>query len=108
MEQNTPFETENNILTEACNCHRDGCEKTENYYADISVPLEMIPKTTLGDVSVECCGESSAECIESRCANTCTVNVTQKVNIKIPISYQVSACMGEPVIDCDGDTPCCQ
>ena len=46
--------------------------------------------------------------IESGCTNTCTVNVTQKVNIKIPISYQVSACMGDPVIGCDGESPCCQ
>lgn len=82
--------------------------KTVYHYADISVPLELKPHTTLCDMTVECCGEPTVDCRESKSGNACEITLTQKVNIKIPIRYQITACMGETVINCDGEAPCCQ
>lgn len=108
MELTTPFEAEPMPSPEACDCPQDGCVKTGYHYADIRVPLELKPHTALGDMSVECCGEPTVDCRERKSDNTCEVTITQKVNIKIPIRYQVTACMGESVMNCDGETPCCQ
>ncbi|MGN0570968.1 MAG: hypothetical protein ACI4K9_02160 [Candidatus Fimenecus sp.] len=108
MALDTSIGAEQSTMPEACDCTKDGCTKTGYHYADISVPLELKPNTTLGDVEVECCGEPSVDCRKREGGNTCVVTVTQKVNLKIPIRYQVTACMGETAMDCGGETPCCQ
>lgn len=107
MDLTTPA-PEQNTLPATCDCAQDGCTKTGYHHADIRVPLELKPNTALGDVEVECCGEPTVDCRKSEDCNACKVTVTQKVNIKIPIRYQVTACMGETAMDCGGETPCCQ
>ncbi|MGN1194129.1 MAG: hypothetical protein ACI4SB_01450 [Acutalibacteraceae bacterium] len=108
MAENLPYAEEQLILSDGCDCAQDGCVKTGYHYADISVPIELKPNTTLGEVVVECCGEPAVDCCEDKNADCCEVTVTQKVSIKIPLYYQVVACMGESTINCDCDTPCCQ
>ncbi|MGN1443392.1 MAG: hypothetical protein ACI4XE_06035, partial [Acutalibacteraceae bacterium] len=95
------------ILREECDCTQDSCVKAGYRYAEISVPIELKPNTALGEVVVECCGEPDIDCCEDKNAERCEITVTQKVSIKIPIYYQVAACMGDSTIDCDCDTYCC-
>lgn len=83
-----------------CSCTQDGCTKTGHQYADISIPVELKPKTTVGEVEVKCCGEPSVVCEESKCSNVCKVVITQKISINIPIHYQITACTGESTIEC--------
>ncbi len=89
-----------------CDCTQDECIKVGYHYASISVPIELTPSTTLGDVVVECCGEPIVECCEAKCDKKCEVTITQKVSIKIPVCYQVKACMGETKCDCEDN--CCK
>lgn len=106
MDALTPFRPDQNLSPDRC--PEDGCVKTGYHYVDVSVPLELKPRAELGEVEAECSGEPSVECREGRSGDSCRITITQKISIKIPIHYQVTACMGESSIDCDGDSPCCQ
>ena len=84
-------------------CSKDDCIKMGHQHADVSVPIQLKPKATIGDIVMECCEDPEVKCHEDRHKNVCEVVVTQKVCIKIPIRYQINACAGESVIKCD----CC-
>lgn len=90
-----------------CECGEDGCEKVGYQYADICVPIELTPDAVINKVTVECCGEPFVECEERDCKSACELVVVQKVNIKIPIHYKVTACMGESAINCRCEDHCC-
>lgn len=90
----TPMHTE---------CRQDGCEKTGYQYADICVPIELKPDAVIGKITVECCGEPDVECKEHSCGKSCGIVVIQKVNIRIPINYKITACIGESVLNCEND-----
>ena len=38
---------------------KDGCYKECNFVAGVSVPLEIEPKTNVGEIEIECCGPSA-------------------------------------------------
>lgn len=63
---------------------------------------------SIGEVTVECCGEPCVNCRECDCGDACEIVVTQKVNIRIPVHYQVTACMGDSTMNCDCGGSCCQ
>lgn len=106
MAENLPYETEPMLLDDDCDCSHDGCVKSGYHYADISVPIELKPNTALGEVVVECCGEPDVDCCEDQDGDRCEITVTQKVSIRIPLYYQVVACLGDSRIDCDRGSGC--
>lgn len=83
------------------------CKKIGYQYADISVPIELKPNATIGCIESECCGEPSVYCKENYTGNSCEITVTQKILIKIPVEFNVIACVGEEQISCGDDDPCC-
>ncbi|MGN1201949.1 MAG: hypothetical protein ACI4RF_01530 [Eubacterium sp.] len=97
-----PYRSVKEIIGNECGCEKDGCLKTSYHYADISVPIELKPKATLGKTVVECCGEPTVECSKKQCGNTCEVIVKQNISIRMPIYYEVDVSMGETSIDCGG------
>ena len=105
---NTPYSPVNVDSQRECKCGDDGCTKVSRQYADISVPVELSSKATLGDVSVGCCGEPSVVCRENRCDRTCRITVRQKICVTMPIHYEVDVCMGESDINCYGNMTCCK
>lgn len=86
---------------------KDGCKKTGYQYADISVPIDLKPNATIGEIKSECCGEPSVYCKENHKGNSCEITITQKILIKIPVDFNVIACVGEEEISCGNDDPCC-
>lgn len=94
------FDLETNGLDGGCDCSQGECSKINYQYTNISVPIELKPNTVAGDIVVECCEEPVIECCEDKCKNSCEITITQKVRIKIPICYQIDACVGESVISC--------
>ena len=62
--------------------------------------IQLSPHTTLDNVEIECCGEPTVSCQENCCKDTVEVVITQKVRVKFPIRYTVTACMGESVLEC--------
>ncbi len=106
MAEYTPYSHNSDVSAGECSCGDDGCTKTARHYADISVPIELSPNTSLGDVSVECCGEPTVVCRENMCNNSCKITVKQKLSVVIPIHYEVDVSMGKSDINCYGNTPC--
>lgn len=84
-----------------CDDGRDGCTIVNYQYANISVPVEVKPETTTGDITVECCDEPMVECCTNECGNGLDIVITQKVCIKIPIRYQIESSVGEERICCE-------
>lgn len=84
-----------------------GCTTTSLQYADISVPIEIKPNVTIGKIDTQCCGAPVVCCKDNNTNNTCEINITQTVCIKIPINYNIMACIGEEKIDCSCDKDCC-
>lgn len=85
---------------------KGGCKKTGYQYADISVPIDLKPNATIGDIKSECCGEPCVYCKENHTGTSCEITITQKILIKIPVEFNVIACVGEEQIAC-GDDECC-
>lgn len=98
MTHDKPFPPELPFLPPRC--QKDECSKVGYQYADISIPIELKPDTAIGQVTMECCSEPTVTCKDCGCENACEVVVTQKVNIRIPVHYQITACMGESMINC--------
>ncbi|MBP3702247.1 MAG: hypothetical protein J6I65_00530 [Lachnospiraceae bacterium] len=98
------YEEYNNSLDEAvkpCDCQSSkGCMKTGYQYADINIPIDLKPNTTIGEIESECCGEPAVHCKENTIGNTCEITITQKVRIKIPVTFNVIACVGDEQINC--------
>ena len=101
--QKMVLETESKFGDVEKRCSKDDCVKLGHQHADVSVPIQLSPKATIGDIVLECCGEPEVKCHEDKHKDVCEVIVTQKVCIKIPIRYQINACAGESIIKCD----CC-
>ena len=67
---------------------------------DISQPIVLTPTASLGTVVSSCPGSPSVTCVASPDGTTCTVTLTQRVCISIPVSYGVEVAPGEPTITC--------
>ena len=59
-------------------------------------------------MEAECCGEPTICCGEIQCDNTCKLTITQKICIKIPISYKIDAHIEEGGINCNCTQDCCE
>ncbi len=92
--------------TKPFDCTCDECKKEFYQYADISLPIEIKPTATIGKIETECCEEPTIVCHENKCSNTCEVIITQKVSIKIPITYSVISCAGESAVKCCAEDSC--
>jgi hypothetical protein len=84
-----------------CDDRNDGCATVNYQYANISIPIEVRPKTRVGDITIECCDEPSIECCDCDSKNGLNLVITQKVCVKIPVRYQIEACAGEESISCE-------
>ena len=92
----------------SCDCPNRGCTKTGIQYADISTPIDIKPHATIGEIETECLGEPEISCIEKNCDKPCKIVISQKIRIKIPVQYNVIACIGDSSIDCGCDKQCCE
>lgn len=62
---------EQEVLNYTDSCNQDGCAKIGHQYANISIPIELKPETTVGEIEVKCCGEPSVIHEENQCSNVC-------------------------------------
>ncbi len=90
-----------------CSVHLDGhrpdnkCMKTGSRFVDVKVPVSLKSKPSIGRVEVECCGEPTVQCVDEECCEASEVLITQKICVKLPIMYEVTASMGESCITCE-------
>ncbi|MCH3972322.1 MAG: hypothetical protein LKE53_06090 [Oscillospiraceae bacterium] len=76
------------------------CTSVGSHRAQVTLPVALKPKTTLGSVETECCGDPSIICRENRCTHLCEFLIVQKICIKIPVTYSTTASAGDPSIFC--------
>ena len=68
------------------------------------LPIEIKPKAIVGDIKVECCGNPVIK-RKGKC-DSCDIVISQKVSVKIPLRYTVTAKVDPENINC-GDAKCC-
>lgn len=88
-----------------------GCAKTGTQCVSVSTPVVLTPVADVGAVSVSCAGEPAATCTANAKGTACTVTLTQRLCVSIPITFGVDHTGGEPSIGCaacaDGEcAPC--
>lgn len=79
----------------------DTCTKVGKQYADIAFSMEVKPNVHIGSIDLSCCGEPHIECNYNCCSDSIELNITQKLQIKIPLQYQVTTCFGDKIIYCE-------
>ncbi len=80
-------------------CPED-CRKIGFETADVSIPVEVLPVTKVGEVETDCCGEPRVICECDPCTNTCKILITQRIKIKIPVKIAIKTFTGETQINC--------
>lgn len=79
------------------------CDKSVKHFMEINVPVDIMPKAKTGKIESECCGEPKVTCEECpKGCKGCRLVITQKVCIKIPLSYEIEIRPGESKADCGG------
>lgn len=79
----------------------EACEKVTYQYADVKVPVKIKPKAVIGEVEAKCFGEPQVKYCEGHCKESCELVISQKICIKIPISYHVETKVGPDCVDCN-------
>lgn len=78
----------------------DNCNKTGYEYTDISLPIELLPYTTVGYIETSCIGEPDVRCETAPGSRTVRLIVSQRVKICIPLNIGVTAVPGCSYIEC--------
>lgn len=84
-------------------CQMNSCNKVGTQCVDVSAPLVLTPTASVGTVTVTCQGAPDVTCDTGAGGASCTVTMTQRVCVSVPIRYGVTLTSGEPSIACAGD-----
>lgn len=95
------------------NCPAGGCNKIGTQCVDVAAPLTLTPIATAGTATITCQGAPSVVCVTDAEGTSCTVTVTQRVCVAVPIRYSVVVDPDDPTISCAGGAEssgcgCCQ
>lgn len=101
-----PYAAEEACERQTCERQSCGCDKTVVQCVDISAPLALYPRATVGTVVVSCQGAPTVTCSTDPGGDACNVLLTQRVCVSIPVRYSVEPVNGEPTIDCNCSTGC--
>lgn len=88
-------------------CPVNGCNKIGTQCVDVSATLNLTPTATMGTMTVSCQGAPCITCVADPCGASCTVTMTQKVCVSVPIRYGVAMTPGEPTIACTDSCGSC-
>lgn len=92
-------------------CPASGCGKTGIQCVDVAAPMTLTPVATVGEAAVSCQGAPSVVCVTDAGGASCTVTVTQRVCVAVPIRYSVVVAPEDPTIACAAGAEsggCCQ
>ena len=92
----------NELATPTASC----IGKSGTQCVDISQPVILTPTASLGTVVSSCPGTPCITCVTAPDGASCTLTLTQRVCISIPISYGVEISTGEPTIACADNGSC--
>lgn len=82
------------------NMINNSCTKINRQCADVSIPLDIEPTADIEDIKISC---YEAPCIsfKKKCDNKCSITITQRICLDIPITYSVSTNSGDLSVDCE-------
>lgn len=98
---------------EGTSCPMTSCAKTGSQCVDVSAKVVLTPTTVVGTPVVTCQGNPVVTCVTAADGRTCTVTLTQKVCVSIPVRFGVTKEDEDPTIACAGtdaasETCCCR
>ena len=79
---------------------KDECKKLVKHYIDINIPVDVTPKTEVGRIETECCGEPTVICADGGKPDSCNFILVQKVCVRIPVKYTFASKVGPGIVDC--------
>ncbi len=79
-----------------------GCAQEGAQNLEISQAVVLTPSVEVGPVTTSCLGSPTVCCQGDGSGSSCTVTLTQRVSVSIPVKYGVSTSQGQPSIACGG------
>ena len=78
-----------------------GCTgRASSQCVDISLPVVLAPTTSLGTVIASCSGAPTVSCVTNEEGTTCTVTLTQRLCVSIPVTFGITADPNAAAIAC--------
>ena len=74
--------------------------RTSTQCVDVTRPVTLTPTASLGTVVASCSGVPTVTCVTAADGMSCTVTLTQRVCVSIPVTYGVDADAGDATIAC--------
>jgi len=85
-----------------------GCNKIATQSVNVSGTMILTPGATAGTAVIACQGSPAITCETAADGSSCTLVVTQRVSVSVPIRYHVEVEAVDPTIACaDGSTGSC-
>ena len=81
-------------------CATPGCSKSGTQCVDVTESVVLTPTAAVGTITTACQGNPSVTCVTNEEGTACTVTLTQRVCVSIPVTFGVSLVSGEPTILC--------
>lgn len=88
-------------------CPGADCSKNGTQCVEISKQVTLSPSATVGTVTTSCVGTPSVSCETGTDGATCTVTLTQRVCVTIPVDYSVTLTDDGATIACGGESCTC-
>lgn len=83
-----------------------GCNKVATQCVDVAQLIALTPLAEAGTAVVTCQGTPSVTCVTNDNGASCTLTVTQRVCVSVPIRFGAVADPADPTITCADDAPC--
>lgn len=90
------------ILAASPLCPVSGCSKSGTQCVEISKPVVLSPTAVVGTITTACQGNPVVECENNADGTACTVTLTQRVCVTIPVTFGVAMDESSPGIQCAG------
>lgn len=102
MRINEAFEHEPLLPYQETDCTPASCDKTGTHCVDITLPLTVTPTATAGTITTTCQGAPRVTCTTADDSLSCTLTITQRVCVNVPVRFSVTAGPEETTIACAG------
>ena len=76
------------------------CESTTRQRMDVSTPVRVVPVVQVGSARIDCEEPKICGYAERPCKRVCEFIIKQKINIEIPICYDIRTDIGDSFVDC--------
>ena len=88
-------------------CPVNGCNKVSTQCVDVTATVLLSPTAVMGTPTVTCQGNPTVTCTTNADGTMCTVTLTQKVCVSIPVRYGTTVSTCDPTISCEDKCPSC-